>query len=61
MQQQKKKKESEWPSLVFGIIFIVSGVLLVAYIVANAKPEKPWICDTAGRTKSLTQFGSCHK
>ncbi len=61
MQKQNKKKEPEWPSFVFGMIFIAAVLFVIVYLVMNASPEKPWVCDTAGRSASLTRFGSCHK
>jgi hypothetical protein len=59
--KKKSNGASEWPTLLLGWIFVVTILFGIVIMILNAKPEKRLVCDTVGRTPSLTRFGTCHR
>ncbi len=54
------KEESNWTSLLFGWIFVVAALFGLVVLILSSKPEGRMVCNTEGRTVSLTTFGYCH-
>lgn len=58
---RKKKEETDWTGLLFGWIFVVGALFGIVFMILSSKPEGKLVCNTEGRTVSLTTFGYCHR
>lgn len=49
-----------WPKMVIPWLFVIGGVVLIAYMIATNPKQKQLVCDP-GATYTINSIGACHE